>query len=101
MPPQIQKYLSHPLEAPVDNPNVIKINKASLAEKKVTPGESLMRVMKSILPTFNKDEDFFAQGLTSFDTVKMVTRCAEDGYQLDLKDIYMHSTFDELIPCLK
>ncbi len=101
MPPQIQKYLSHPLEAPVDNPNVIKINKASLAEKKVTPEESLMRVMKSILPTFNKDEDFFAQGLTSFDTVKMVTRCAEDGYQLDLKDIYMHSTFDELIPCLK
>ena len=100
-PPQFQKYLSHPLEKPVDDPNVIKINKAKLAEKKQTPEEALMQVMKGLLPNFNKDEDFFAQGLTSLDTVKMVTRCGEAGYQLELKDIYMYSTFDELLEHLK
>ncbi len=100
-PPQIQKYLSHPIEKPVEEPNVIKINKATISEKKKSPEEALLGVMEGLLPNFNKDEDFFAQGLTSFDTIKMVTRCGEAGYQLDLKDIYMYSNFDELVQHLK
>ncbi len=100
-PPQLQKYLSHPMEKPAENPNVVKIDKAKVAQRTQTPEEALMQVMKGILPNFDKDEDFFAQGLTSFDTVKMVTRCGEAGYQLELKDIYMYSTFDELVQHLK
>ena len=84
-----------------NNPNVVKIDKAKVAQRTQTPEEALMQVMKGILPNFDKDEDFFAQGLTSFDTVKMVTRCGEAGYQLELKDIYMYSTFDELVQHLK
>ena len=79
----------------------MKINKAKIAEKSKPADETLMTVMKGLLPNFNKDEDFFEQGLTSLDTVKMVTRCGEAGYQIELKDIYMHSTFEELLGCMK
>ncbi len=100
-PPQIQKYLSHGVDKPIENPNVIKIEKAKLGEKVKEPDVALMDVMKGLLPDFDKTEDFFAQGLTSLDTVKMVTRCGEAGYEIELKDIYMHSNFDDLVKCMK
>ena len=101
VPPQIQKYLSHGVDTPIENPNVIKIEKAKPGKKEKKPDVALMDVMKGILPDFKKDEDFFEQGLTSLDTVKMVTRCAEAGYTVELKDIYMHSNFNELVECMK
>ena len=101
LPPKLQKYWSHTVDAPIEQPNVMKINKAKIAEKSKPADETLMTVMKGLLPNFNKDEDFFEQGLTSLDTVKMVTRCGEAGYQIELKDIYMHSTFEELLGCMK
>ena len=101
LPPKLQKYWSHTVDAPIEQPNVMKINKAKIAEKSKPADEALMTVMKGLLPNFNKDEDFFEQGLTSLDTVKMVTRCGEAGYQIELKDIYMHSTFEELLGCMK
>ena len=101
VPPQIQKYLSHQVDTPIKDPNVIKIEKAKLGKKEKEPDAALMDVMKGLLPNFNKDEDFFAQGLTSLDTVKMVTRCGEAGYSIELKDIYMHSNFAELVDCMK
>ena len=101
VPPQIQKYLSHGVDTPIENPNVIKIEKAKPGKKEKKPDVALMDVMKGILPDFKKDEDFFEQGLTSLDTVKMVTRCAEAGYTVELKDIYMHSNFKELVECMK
>ena len=101
VPPQIAKYLSKEVDKPIENPNVIKIEKAKLGPKDKEPDVALMDVMKGLLPNFNKDEDFFEQGLTSLDTVKMVTRCGEAGYEIELKDIYMHSSFDELVKCMK
>ena len=101
LPPQLQKYLSHPMSQAAENPNVIKIEKATIAEKKGTAEEALMIVMTSIIPNFDKNVDFFEQGLTSFDTVKMVTRCAENGYKIDMKDIYMHPNFSELVECME
>ena len=101
VPPQIQKSLSHGVDTPIENPNVIKIEKAKPGKKEKKPDVALMDVMKGILPDFKKDEDFFEQGLTSLDTVKMVTRCAEAGYTVELKDIYMHSNFNELVECMK
>ncbi len=101
LPPQLQKYLSHPMSQAAEKPNVIKIEKATVAEKKGTAEEALMTVMTSIIPAFDKNVDFFEQGLTSFDTVKMVTRCAENGYKIDMKDIYMHPNFSELVECME
>ena len=101
IPPQIRKYMSVPVEEPIEKPNVIKINKVELGEKVKSPEEALTEVLKGLLPNFNPEADLFEQGLTSLDTVKMVTRCAEAGYQLDMKDIYTHSTFDELFKCMK
>ena len=101
IPPQIRKYMSVPVEEPIEKPNVIKINKVELGEKVKSPEEALTEVLKGLLPNFNPEADLFEQGLTSLDTVKMVTRCAEAGYQLDMKDIYTHSTFDELVKCMK
>ena len=101
VPPQIAKYLSKEVDKPIENPNVIKIEKAKLGAKEKAPDVALMDVMTGLLPNFNKDEDFFEQGLTSLDTVKMVTRCGEAGYDIELKYIYMHSNFDELVKCMK
>ena len=50
---------------------------------------------------YSKTEDLFEQGLTSLDTVKLVTMCGENGYTLTMQDIYMHSTFEELVACMK
>ena len=101
MPEQLKKYFPKQIEKPVENPNVVKISKAKIAEKTKSQSDVLMDVMTGILPTFDRNRDFFEQGITSLDTVKIVTRCAEAGYEVELKDIYMHSTFDELLGYMK
>ena len=101
IPPQIRKYISRPVEQPIENPNVIKINKVKLGEKVNAPEEVLTSVLQGLLSNFDPNVDLFEQGLTSLDTVKMVTRCAEAGYELQMKDIYTNSTFDALVKCMK
>ena len=41
----------------IEKPNTIKIDKAKLGEKKITAEESLTRVMKTLLPSFDSSED--------------------------------------------
>ena len=101
IPPQIRKYISRPVDQPIETPNVIKINKVKLGEKVKTPEEALKAVLQGLIPEFDPQADLFEQGLTSLDTVKMVTRCAEAGYELQMKDIYTHPSFDALVKCLK
>ncbi len=101
IPPQIRKYISRPVDQPIENPNVIKINKVKLGEKVHAPEEVLTSVLQGLLSNFDPSVDLFEQGLTSLDTVKMVTRCAEAGYELQMKDIYTNSTFDALVKCMK
>ena len=101
VPPQLEKYLSKKVDSPIEKPNVIKIEKAKVGKPTVSAEQALMTVMQGLLPDFDRSRDFFEQGLTSFDTVKMVTRCAENGYAIQMKDIYMHSNFDELVKCMQ
>ena len=101
IPPQIRKYISRPVEQPIEKPNVIKINKMKLGEKVQSPEEALKTVLQGLLPNFDPAVDLFEQGLTSLDTVKMVTRCAEAGYELSMKDIYTNPRFEELVKCMK
>ena len=57
----------------------------------------LSTVLKNPL---DKQQDLFEQGLSSLDTVKIVTRCGEYGYSVKMQDIYMHSVFEELVRCM-
>jgi hypothetical protein len=97
VPPQLEKYMSKKVDTPIENPNVIKIEKAKVGKPKISAEQALMTVMQGLLANFDRSRDFFEQGLTSLDVVKMVTRCGENGYAIQMKDIYMHSKFDDLI----
>jgi aryl carrier-like protein len=63
--------------------------------------EALAIVLEGVIPNFDRQEDFFAQGLTSLDVAKIVARCKKAGYPLELKDVYINSTFDELLEVMK
>ena len=99
---RMQDAFAHKADAPIENPNVIEITPAKVAKPEFPAEEVLDHVLNGIFKNgFNKEEDLFAQGLTSLDSVKMVTRCGEHGYTLSMQDIYMHSTYDELLNCMK
>ena len=88
-------------DSPIEKPNVIEIHKAKVAKPTKSAEEVLEYVLNGILKNgLNKSEDLFEQGLTSLDTVKLVTRCGEHGYSIKMQDIYMHSTFEELVKCM-
>jgi hypothetical protein len=99
---QLQKYQSHPVDKPIDKPNVIGLKPAKVAKAEHSAEEVLDHVVSGLLGDgYSRTEDFFEQGLTSFDVVKMVTRCGEHGYALSMQDVYMHSNFDELLGYMK
>ena len=100
LPPQLQKYVSKEVDAPIENPNVIKIEKAKVSKPTVPAPQALEIVMNTLMNSYDKEKDLFEQGLTSLDTVKMVTRCGENGYSLSLKDIYKGRTFDAIVDCM-
>jgi hypothetical protein len=99
---QMQKYQSHPVDKPIDKPNVIGLKPAKVAKAEHSAEEVLDHVLSGLLEDgYSRTEDFFEQGLTSFDVVKMVTRCGEHGYALSMQDVYMHSNFGELLGYMK
>ena len=63
--------------------------------------EVLSNALQAVIPNFDKQEDFFVQGITSVDVVRIVARCKEAGYSLELKDVYINSTFDELLDVME
>ena len=88
-------------DAPIEKPNVIKIEKAKVAKPTKSAEEVLEYVLKGLLKNgLDKSADLFEQGLTSLDAVKLVTRCGEHGYAVKMQDIYMHSKFEELVKCM-
>ena len=101
MPPQLEKYMSKPVDKPIEDPNVIKINKAKVSKPAVSAEEALTIVLNGLMPKWNKEDDLFEQGLTSLDTVKIVTRCGENGYSIEMKDIYKTPRFDDLVKVMK
>ena len=99
---QMEHYRSHKVDQPIEKPNVIDIKSPKVSKPQYSAGEVLDHVLSGILKEgYSRTADLFEQGLTSLDTVKMVTRCAENGYALSMQDIYMHSTYDELVKCMK
>ena len=99
---QMEKYQTHTVEKPIEKPNVIGIKPAKVTKPEYSAEEVLDHVLSGILKNgYSKTKDLFEQGLTSLDTVKMVTRCGEHGYSLSMQDIYMKSTFEELVKCMK
>ena len=99
---QMAQYQSRKVEKPIEKPNVIGLKRAKVTKAEYSAEEVLDHVLSGLLKDgFNKTDDLFEQGLTSLDTVKMVTRCGEHGYSLSMQDIYMHSTYDELLKCMK
>lgn len=94
----MNRYQSRKVEKPVEKPNVIGLNKAKVVKPEKSAEEVLEYVLSTVLKNeLKKEVDLFEQGLSSVDTVKMVTRCGEYGYRLNMQDIYMHSMFDELV----
>ena len=94
-------YISRKVDQPIEQPTVIGIAKAKVNKPVRSAEEVLEHVLSGLLKKgFNKTDDLFEQGLTSLDTVKIVTRCGEHGYGVRMQDIYMHSTFDELVKCM-
>ena len=99
---QMAKYQTHTVDKPIDKPNVIGIKPVKVTKPEYSAEEVLDHVLSGIFKDgYSKTEDLFEQGLTSLDTVKMVTRCGEHGYSLSMQDIYMKSTFEELAACMK
>ncbi|HAV00575.1 MAG TPA: hypothetical protein DCW47_05215 [Lachnospiraceae bacterium] len=97
----MEPYISKKADKPIEKPNVIGITKAKVGKPVKSAEEVLDHVLSGLLKNgFNKTDDLFEQGLTSLDTVKIVTRCGEHGYGVKMQDIYMHSTFDELVKCM-
>ena len=98
----MESYRSKKVDHPIEKPNVIGIQKAKVIKPEKSAEEVLEHVLSGLLPNgYSKEKDLFEQGLTSLDTVKMVARCGEHGYRLSMQDIYMHSTFEGLIACMK
>ena len=94
----INQYQSRKIEKPVEKPNIIGLDKAKVGKPEKSAAEVLEYVLSTVLKNgLDKKVDLFEQGLSSLDTVKMVTRCGEYGYKLNMQDIYMHSMFDELV----
>ena len=97
----MNKYRSKKIDKPVEKPNVIELNDVKLGKPEKSAQEVLEYVLSTVLKgQLDKDKDLFEQGLSSLDTVKIVTRCGEYGYRVNMQDIYMHSVFDELVKCL-
>ena len=94
-------YQSRKVDKPIEKPNVIGIKNAKIEKPTKSAEEALEYVLSTVLKNgLDKGKDLFEQGLTSLDTVKIVTRCGENGYELKMQDIYMHSVFDELVQCM-
>ena len=97
----MNKYKSKKIDEPVKKPNVIELNNVKVGKPEKSAQEVLEYVLSTVMKEqLDKDKDLFEQGLSSLDTVKIVTRCGEYGYRVNMQDIYMHSVFNELVKCL-
>ena len=98
---QLGQYNSHPVNAPVDNPNVMKINQPKVGVPDKPAEEALDIVLKGLLPTYDRSKSLFDQGFTSLNLMQIVTRCGEHGYRVQLQDIITNPTFDGILAAMK
>ncbi len=66
--------------------------------KPVRPADAVLtEVLNSISPGFDLSENLMEQGLTSFNAMQIVTRCAEQGYRVQLNDVIINPTFEGIV----
>lgn len=97
----MNKYIAHEVNAAIENPVVIGMERPKMAKATRSREDALTIVLNGILPGFKKEGDLFEQGLTSFNTMQMVTRCGEQGYSITMVDIYRNPTFKGIVECMK
>ena len=97
----LNQFNAHPVNAPVDNPNVMKINEPAVGTPEKSAEEALDIVLRGLLPTFDRSKTLFEQGFTSLNLVQIVTRCGEHGYRVQLQDLIQNPTFDGIVSVMK
>ncbi len=86
------------VDKPIDEPFVVEIEKPHVAKPTTTPEAALETVISGILrKPFDKNTDLFKQGLNDFAVMQIVTRCAEQGYVVGMKDVFENRTFNTLV----
>ena len=95
------KYFAKPVSEAVEHPNVIKVEKPTIGKAEKSASEVLTYVLNELLPGFEKDKNLFEQGLTSLDVMKIVTRCGEYGYHIDMATIFLSPIFEDIVAEMK
>ena len=95
-------YMAIPVEKPIDNPNTIKINEPKLGKVTQSPEAALDTVLRGIFPQgYDRGRNLVEQGMTSFNFMQIITRCAEQGYRVKLMDIVKDPVFDKIAAAMK
>jgi len=86
------------VDKPIDKPNVMQMEKPHVKVPTTTPEVALETVLRGILnKPFDKDADLFKIGISNFGIMQIITRCAEQGYSVTMKDISQNHTFNTLV----
>jgi aryl carrier-like protein len=95
-------YMAIPVEKPIDNPNTIKINEPKLGKVTQSPEAALDTVLRGIFPQgYDRSRNLVEQGMTSFNFMQIITRCAEQGYRVKLVDIVKDPVFDKIVAAME
>lgn len=86
------------VEKPIENPSIVAIQKPKVGKPTVAPDVALDIVIKGIINRpYGRDDNFFKIGMNDFSVMQIVTRCAEQGYRVQMKDIAGNPTFNGLV----
>ena len=91
------EYQAHAVDQPIENPFTMKIPEPYVGKPSKTPEEVLMDVLTGIEPKFDPSANLMEQGFTSLNLMQIVTRCAEQGYRVQLQDLIMDPVFDGIV----
>ena len=94
---RLAEYRTFPVQTPAEIPNVTKIEPPHTGKPVRPADEVFLDVMKGILPNYDPAVDLFEQGVSSFNLIQIVTRCAEQGYRLNLQDIIQNPDFERIV----
>ena len=98
---QFAQYRSRPVDAPIENPTIMQIQKPKIGTPTETPEVALDEVLKSIFPAYDKNTGLLEQGFTSLNMMQIVTRLGEHGYAIRLEEIAASPSFDGILSNMK
>ena len=98
---QFAQYQARPVNEPIQNPTIMKIEKPHVGVPTETPEVALDEVLKSIFPAYDRNTGLLEQGFTSLNMMQIVTRLGEHGYSIHMQDIVANPSFDGILPNMK